>query len=269
MRFAVNFPPFAEAEELVELAVDAERAGWDAVFVWDHVLHDPSQPPVVDPWVVLGAMAARTERVLLGPCVTPLARRRPQVVACQSVTLDRLSHGCLVLGVGLGHPPHEDFAAFGDDGDARVSAARLDEALAVVSGLWSAERFSHSGEHFRVDDVQFVPPPLQQPRPRVWVACVLPGRRPLARAARWDGVVPMQSDRFLDPDDIASIAADIARDRGSLHGFDIVVNAGPPPHATVDEFAAAGATWWMASMGHFPGWLDELRGVVRAGPPRA
>jgi alkanesulfonate monooxygenase SsuD/methylene tetrahydromethanopterin reductase-like flavin-dependent oxidoreductase (luciferase family) len=272
MQFAVNAPPFAEPNQLVELAVDAERAGWDAYFMWDHVVHDASCPPIANPWVVLGAAAVRTERIRLGTCVTPLARRRPQSVARETVTVDRLSNGRLTLGVGLGYPPEEEFAMFGEPTDDRVRAEMLDEALAVISGLWSGEKFEFDGKHFSVDPVRFAPTPVQQPRPPVWVACMLPARRPLARAARWDGVVPIKvgaSDvEFPTLDDIASIADEIGAARGTLDGYDIVINAGPPPTPTPDDFAAAGATWWMVSMGHFPGWFELLRDIVRDGPPR-
>lgn len=152
-----------------------------------------------------------------------------------------------------------------------MRAEKLDEALDVVAGLWSGEPFAYAGKHFTVDDVRFTPTPVQQPRPPVWVACMLPFRRPLQRAARWDGVVPIKVGAdgvaFTTPDDIASIVADIGAHRRSMDGFDVVVNAGPPPRASMQEFADAGATWWMESMGHLPGWWDELRGIVRGGPP--
>jgi alkanesulfonate monooxygenase SsuD/methylene tetrahydromethanopterin reductase-like flavin-dependent oxidoreductase (luciferase family) len=271
VRFAVNSPPFAEPAALVDLAVVAERAGWDAFFLWDHMVVNRAGVEIVDPWVTLGAIAARTERIRLGTCVTPLARRRPEKVARETVTLDRLSGGRLVLGVGLG-TPDLDLTTFGDPGDARVVADRLDEALAVVAGLWTGESFAHVGRDFRVERVRFLPRPVQQPRPPVWVACMLPARRPLARAARWDGVVPMKTGPggvgFVNPDDVASIVAEIGSRRGSLEGFDVVVNAGPPPTASLAEFEAAGATWYITSMGEFPGWLDELRGIVAGGPPR-
>jgi len=272
MNFAINSPPHAEPGALVELAVAAERAGWDAFFLWDHMVIDRAGIEIVDPWVALGAIAARTERIRLGTCVTPVARRRPQKLARETVTLDRLSDGRLIFGIGLGHPP-EEFTTFGEAADLPAVAARADEAMEVIAGLWSGEPYSHAGPHFGVEEVRFLPAPRQRPRPPVWVACMLPFRRGLARAARWDGVVPLQLGagddlEFLTPDDIAGIAHDIRDRRGSLDGFDIVVNPGPPPHGTVDEFAAAGATWWMDSMGDFPGWYDELRGVVEAGPPR-
>jgi len=271
VQFAVNSPPHAEPAALVDLAVAAERAGWDAFFLWDHMVIDRKGLEIVDPWVTLGAVASRTTRIRLGTCVTPLARRRPQKVARETVTLDRLSGGRLVLGVGLGFPDDE-YSTFGEDADTRGVAARLDEALTVVAGLWSGEPFEHDGADSHVERVRFVPTPIQQPRPSVWVACMLPHRGALVRAARWDGVVPMRVGpngiEFVVPDDVASIVADIRARRDSLDGFDVVVNAGPPPHASVADFEAAGATWWMVSMGEFPGWLDELRAVVDARPPR-
>ena len=271
MRFAINSPPCAEPGAIVDLAVAAERAGWDAFFVWDHMVIDRAGIEIVDPWVTLGAIAARTDRIRLGTCVTPLARRRPQKLARETVTLDRLSHGRLTLGVGLGFPD-EEFTTFGEEAGARSVAARADEALTVLAGLWSGEPFEHDGPSYHVERVRFLPTPVQQPRPPVWVACTLPSRRALVRAARWDGVAPLKVGadgvEFLTPDDIASIVADIGALRGSLDGFDVVVNPGPPPIASVEEYAAAGATWWMASMGEFPGWIDELREIVVAGPPR-
>jgi hypothetical protein len=226
---------------------------------------------IVDPWVVLGAIAARTQRIRLGTCVTPLARRRVQVVARATVALDRLSHGRFVLGVGLGFPPVE-YTAFGEDSDPTVLAARLDESLSVLDGLWSGETVEHHGRHLDVGPVRFLPRPAQLPRPPVWVAAVLPARGGVRRAARWDGVVPIRAVDsgigFLRPDDIASLCDEIRALRGSLDGFDVVANPGPPPTAGVEDFEQAGATWWMASMDDFPGWFDELTEVVAAGPPR-
>jgi alkanesulfonate monooxygenase SsuD/methylene tetrahydromethanopterin reductase-like flavin-dependent oxidoreductase (luciferase family) len=271
MRFLVNSPPHTDPEAIVDLGIAAERAGWDGFAIWDHMVIDRDGIEIVDPAVVLGAIAARTKTIRLGTCVTPLARRRPQKVAREWATLDRLSNGRAFLGVGLGVPPAE-FTTFGEDADTVTLADRLDEALDVVMGLWSGEKFSYEGKYHRVDSVRFLPTPVQRPRPPVWVACTLPSRRPLQRAARFDGVAPMKASAegvgFVTPDDVASIVAEIRAKRGSLDGFDVLVNPGPPPTATIDEFAAAGATWYVASMGRFPGWLEELRPIVENGPPR-
>src|SRR5688500_2563825 len=189
MRFGLHVPNFAAPEELVELGVTAERAGWDGMFLWDHLYGGPAfVVPMADPWVVLGALAVRTSTLRLGTSITPLARRRPQKVARESVTVDHLSNGRMVLGVGLGNPP-EEYTAFGEPSAPETLAAKLDEALEVVVGLWSGEPFDHDGAEYTVEGAQFRPPPVQQPRIPVWAACVVPHRAPLVRAARWDGVV--------------------------------------------------------------------------------
>ena len=105
----------------IGLARDAEAAGWDAFFLWDHVLAWNGNV-VADPWTLLAAIAVSTERIRLGTMVTPLPRRRPWQVVRQIVTLDHLSGGRATLGVGLGFPPREEFEIFGESGDARVRA---------------------------------------------------------------------------------------------------------------------------------------------------
>jgi alkanesulfonate monooxygenase SsuD/methylene tetrahydromethanopterin reductase-like flavin-dependent oxidoreductase (luciferase family) len=264
VRYAVSIPNFAEPAELVDLGAAAEASGWDGVFYWDHLYSSPAAPmPVVDPWVVLGAVAARTSRVQLGPMITPLTRRRPQKVARESVTLDRLSGGRLVLGVGLGNPP-EEFSAFGDDADRSTLGDRLDEALDVVTGLWRGTPFDHAGEHYTVRNAQFLPAGTIP----IWVAATTPHRRPLRRASRFDGLVlaTVTPERGIDPvtpELLSSAVDDIRHRRGDLAGFDVVVlcPAVPTPEE-VATYAGAGATWIMVT-----GWIDSLRAVITAGPP--
>ena len=235
--------------------------------MWDHVYAGPAAPfPAADPWVVLGALAGRTRRARLGPMVTPLARRRPEKVAREAVTVDRLSGGRLVLGVGLGNPPQE-FTAFGDDAHPRVLAARLDEALDVVRGLWSGQPFSHAGEHFTVHDAQFLPAPVAGAIP-IWAACTTPHRAPLRRAARVDGVILSNTTAQggIDPvavDDVMAAVEDVRRRRGHLDGFDVAVLC--PALPGPDELAAyagAGTTWTVVT-----GWLDQLGELIAGGPP--
>lgn len=270
MRLALHVPNLAEPAELVDLGVTAERAGWDGVLLWDHLYGGPSFPvPIADPWVVLGALAGRTERVLLGTAVTPLARRRPQKVAREAVTVDRLSGGRMVLGVGLGNPP-EEHAAFGEPSDTGERAARLDEALDVIAGLWTAERFDHRGPRFTVEGAQFLPGPVQQPRIPVWTACLVPHRAPLARASRWDGVVlAAMTDAGgiepVDPDVVRAARDDIAGRRGDrgLDGFALtVVSAGPPDAARAAAYAELGVAWVLVT-----GWMDQLRELAASPPP--
>ena len=267
MRFAISVPNVGAPAALVELAELAEASGWHGFFVWDHLhLRRDLHLDVHDPWVLLGACAARTTALHLGPVVTPIARRRPQVVAKQITTLDHMTGGKAVLGVGLGFPPDEEFGAFGEPTDPKVHAAMLDESLEVLTGLWSGEPFTHEGEHYRVEGAHFLPRPVQRPRPPVWVAALWPYKRPLQRAARWDGVVPLNpTGNPLTPEIVRSVVDAIGSQR-SLDGFDVVATAqeGDDP-AT---YAEAGATWLIHST--WPGndsWYDEIRTRCAAGPP--
>jgi alkanesulfonate monooxygenase SsuD/methylene tetrahydromethanopterin reductase-like flavin-dependent oxidoreductase (luciferase family) len=270
MRFGVTVPnlgEYADADLLGDLAAEAEASGWDGFFLWDHVVY--RRDPVfaaVDPWVALAVVADRTERIVLGPMVTPLARRRPQDVARQVTTLDRLSDGRVVFGVGLGSPADVEFEAFGEDGDARARADRLDEALAVVCGLWTGERFTFGGRYHRVDTVTFSPTPAQQPRPPIWVAGRLPNRRPFARAARYEGVFDVAAGH-RGPQAIAEVVQTIVSLRGDVDAFDVVAEGETPgPYAPAD-FAAVGATWWFEHISWKRAPLGELRARIGAGPP--
>jgi probable F420-dependent oxidoreductase len=277
VRRAVAAPCFAEdPAELVELAVAAERAGFDGFFLWDHILfaNDGEGPQIVDPWLVLALIAARTSRIVLGTMITPVSRRRPWVLARQTATLDIISGGRLILGVGLGSPAHGDFAAFGDEADPKVRGELLDEGLAVLAGLWSGERFSFTGRHFRLEEMRFVPPPVQRPRIPVWVGGVLPNPAPLRRAARWDGWVPIRwVDGVLTRPAVADIAVAsqaVTAARGSLEGYDFAVWAevAPSPERLLDELAeyrAAGATWWIETARPGDGWRQGLLDRIAAG----
>lgn len=266
----------ADPDELVDLAVRAERAGFDGFFLWDHIVFadDGDGPDIVDPWLVLAVIAARTERITIGTMITPVSRRRPWVLARQTATLDLLSGGRLVLGVGLGSPAKGDFEAFGDESDPVIRAELLDEGLAILDGLWSGERFAFDGQHFHVDEVRFRPRPAQRPRVPVWVGGTLPLRRPMSRAARWDGAVPLRwLDRRLDRPsvaDISSVRDQIRSERGDLERFDIAVwaeIAEDPARLTavLSEYGKAGATWWIETAKPEDGWQDELRARLRQG----
>ena len=226
MRYGISLPNFGEYSDprlLAELAHEAEAAGWEGFFLWDHIVW-PWHATVADPWVALAAVAMRTERLLLGTMVTPLPRRHPWKLARETVTLDHLSGGRLLLGVGLGGFPQEEFAAFGETGDDKVRAAKLDEGLEVLTGLWSGAPFSYHGTQYQVHNVHFTPPPVQQPRIPIWVAGTWPIKAPFRRAARWDGVVPTSRDveRLLTPTEIHDLIAYIKAQRVTPTAFDVV-----------------------------------------------
>ncbi len=274
MKFAINIPNFGEyfdARLVARIAREAEEHGWDGLFVWDHV-NTSWEPgaPLADPWQLLTAAALATERIKLGTMVTPLARRRPWQVARQTVTLDHLSRGRLILGVGLGFPAEHEFGAFGEDEDARVRADKLDEALEVLTGLWSGEPFSFDGEHYRLTDVLFTPKPVQQPRIPIWVAQVRPARRPLRRAARWDGLFPISmDDDFLSTERLREAVTYASAHREDDRPLDVLAGRPLPtdPAAAagqLQELTEAGATWFQV-IGRDSA---ELRQRIAAGPPR-
>jgi alkanesulfonate monooxygenase SsuD/methylene tetrahydromethanopterin reductase-like flavin-dependent oxidoreductase (luciferase family) len=267
LRLGLSLPNFAEPEVLVDLAVRAEAAGWDGIFLWDHLHGSPAFPvPTADPWVVLGALAVLTERITLGTGITPVPRRQPEKLARETVAVDHLSGGRLVLGVGLGEPP-EEHTAYGRSADRATLADRLDEGLEVLTGLWAGEPYSHHGEHFTVQDALYLPVPLQRPRIPVWVSCTFPHTRPLARAARWDGAIlaAVGAGGTIDPvtpgqvrDAVTSIAAQRGPDAGPLAVA--LVTPGLPPEQERAAYADAGVTWLLAT-----GWLDAMGDLIDAG----
>ncbi|MEV0719171.1 LLM class flavin-dependent oxidoreductase [Asanoa sp. NPDC050611] len=268
MRFALDVPvsgDYADPVLLAQLAAEAEAAGWDGFFLQDGI---NTPEPMADPWISLGLVAAATERIRIGVMVTPLARRRPWQVARQATTVDRLSSGRMTLGVGLGFG-EVDFSPFGEEWDARARAGILDEGLEVVAGLWTGRPFSFAGRHFRLDDVTIAPPPVQEPRIPVWVAAGWPNRRPLARAARWDGVylmtVHQRTGELLRPADIAEVVAELGRP-----GLDVAFNVVRAADLArqVEEFAAAGGTWWVElASDDADGGLPAYRERIKDGPP--
>lgn len=248
-----------------ELAAEAEAAGWDGVFSWDGIAI--GEGDTYDPWVSMAAMAMRTERVRLGAILTPPSRRRPWKLARETMTLDRLSGGRLVLPVGLGALDDGAFGNVGEATEARTRAEMLDESLAILEGLRSGEPFGFDGRHYRFGPMTFRPTPVQQPRIPIWVVGACPKERSVRRALRYDGIMPQATD----PVAICDLAAFIARERPAAAGpLDIVVEGttrDAKDASTVRALANAGATWWIES-----DWtgatVDSLRRRIAGGPPR-
>jgi len=259
---------------LVRMGVEADRAGWDGFFLWDHMRLMREIPvPLFDPWVTLGAIAAGTERVRIGTMITPLARRRPWKVARETVTLDHLSKGRLILGVGLGYPPDADFELLGEDPDDRVRADKLDEGLELLVGFWKGEPFEFHGRHFHVREAQFLPAPVQRPRIPIWVGGMWPNRAPFRRAAAWDGVFPIGVDERgeptgLTPEGLAEVAAYVRARRPIREPFEIAAGAVGLDADQIAAYEAAGATWFFPDAGvEGPGWEEPTLELIRRGPP--
>jgi len=243
--FLPPFGPFGDPALLVDLAVAAEASGWDGFFLWDHLVHRVDGP-YVDAWIALAAIAARTERIRLGPLVTPVPRRRPWKLAREAASVDQLSRGRVVLGVGIGTDRYGEFSAFsGEASTDRERADLLDEGLEIVTRLWTGERVVFPGQRLGVDGVRFLPRPVQQPRIPVWCAAVWPHERPLRRAARYDGVVPLGD---VTPAAVRELRDRIGAQRTADGPFDVALAsfaADGSPHAA---YEAAGVTWWLESL---------------------
>ena len=287
MRFAIdvpNFGDFADPRLFADLARRTEEAGWDGLFVWDHVTHSKEvRRQIADPWVLLTAAALATQRIRLGTMITPVPRRRVSKLAREVTTLDRLTGGRMILGVGLGAPVPDEFGTFGETTDLRELSARLDEGLEALNLLWSGETVTFHGEHIVVDDVAFLPTPVQRPRVPIWVGGIWPAKAPMRRAARWDGAAPIllepdgSMSRRPDPAAVAEISKFLAASRAeagrAADPFDLVIGGTTPadPAAAADmlaPLAAAGVTWWEECD------LDNLERAapmfhrVDQGPPR-
>jgi alkanesulfonate monooxygenase SsuD/methylene tetrahydromethanopterin reductase-like flavin-dependent oxidoreductase (luciferase family) len=256
------FGTFGDVALLVELARAAEEAGWDGFFLWDHI-HYAADVPFVDAWIALTAMATATERLRLGPLITPLPRRRPWKVARESVTLDHLSGGRLVLGVGLGIDFWDEFRGFAEPAtDDRIRAELLDDGIEIITRLWTGEPVTYEGARLRVEGMRFLPVPVQQPRIPIWSAALWPPHtNPLRRAARCDGVIPFNPNG-MTPEQVVELRARIDALRGDGTPYDVCVSG---PRQRASAFANAGVTWFMESLlPNEP--LAEVRRVVGEGP---
>ncbi|MET4783310.1 LLM class flavin-dependent oxidoreductase [Glaciihabitans sp. UYNi722] len=256
------FDELADPKVLARLAAEAEEAGWDGLFVWDHRFWRAPIRQAADPWIALAAVATATERLRIGPMVTTLARRRPAKVARETATLDRLSDGRLTLGVGLGSDRFGgELSKTGEQLDDRTRAQMLDESLEILTAAWSGEPVRHRGEHYIVDDVTFLPRPVQRPGVPVWAAGFPGNVKPIRRAARLDGFFPVNLEH---PDQLAEAVAILTELRGGqMASYDIAISL--PPGVDPQPYAEAGATWWLPEVA--PGSpIDTVRGVLRDGP---
>jgi alkanesulfonate monooxygenase SsuD/methylene tetrahydromethanopterin reductase-like flavin-dependent oxidoreductase (luciferase family) len=260
-----NVGDYADPHVLVELAVLAERAGWDGFFIWDQLVPEEEGTPAADPQIAVAAIAAATSRVRIGALLTPLPRRRPHKVARETATLDRLAGGRLIFGAALGWSAQREYEDFGEDGTRRGD--RLDEALEVLQLLWSGETVDHAGEHYRVRDMRFLP----GARIPVWIGGGWPSKRPFRRAARFDGVFPIvhgAPHEFTPaPELLAEIVAyTVAHRPAGLPPIDVAMEGNSDgDRAALAEYREL--TWYVEKLGWWRGDLDHVRERIRRGPP--
>jgi alkanesulfonate monooxygenase SsuD/methylene tetrahydromethanopterin reductase-like flavin-dependent oxidoreductase (luciferase family) len=277
VRFGLYLPPFgefADARRVADLAVAAEETGWAGLFLWDHMLADPGLA-VAEAWTTLAAMAMVTRAIRIGALVTPLARRRPWTLARQIATIDQLSGGRLVAGIGLGDDGWKEFSSFGETAEPRARGQLLDESLEILQGLLSGQPVRYQGDRYAVDSGPFLPRPAQDPVP-IWAACSWPNRKPLARAARLQGCFPVfmtDGQRPAPPaaENLIALRAELRR-LGAPDDHDLIVRCAlhrldpaqrPGVLATL---ADCGVTWLLEGFG--PGQsATAVEAFVQAGPP--
>jgi len=286
MRYAVevpNFGDFAAPRVFAAVARQAEEAGWDALLVWDHVAGEKGLDwEIADPWILLTAAALATSRIRLGTAITAVARRRPAKLARELTTLDRLTGGRMILGAGLGTPLAGEYGSFGDTTDAKVLAERLDESLHALDLLWSGEPVTYHGNQVIIDDVHFLPTPVQRPRVPVWVGGMWPNKAPMRRAARWDGAIPAMADSASGRPPGVSEARELVlflracRASNGLtdRAFDIALGgtspSGPAGRDMAGPLADLGVTWWVerVAWGKDMGRAEPVLRRIEQGPPR-
>jgi alkanesulfonate monooxygenase SsuD/methylene tetrahydromethanopterin reductase-like flavin-dependent oxidoreductase (luciferase family) len=272
--YVPNFGRCAEPTVLSEMALEAEKSGWDGFFLWDHLVEWNQRVPLYDSFTSLGAIAVKTKRIRIGTTVTPLPRLKPWSVARQTASLDHLSNGRLVLGVGLGGKESCDYGRFGEVGDKRILAEKLDESLDIIKGLWTGKQFSYAGKHFRLESSIFIPSPRQRPRIPIWVAGFWPRKAPFRRAAKWDGVIPLKyPGELMEPEDLSKAVEYVRSNRSDNEPFD-VANIGWTTGVNrernaekVNSFLEAGMTWWLESLYTKRDSPDAMRNRIRLGPP--
>jgi hypothetical protein len=268
--------PTGDARTAADFAHDAEAAGWDGFFVSEPVWG-------IDAWLSLAAAAMRTERIRLGTDLTPMSRMRPWKLASETVTLDHLSNGRVILAVGLG-APDTGFDAFGEVTDRKTRAELLDEGLDVLTGLWRGQPFRYDGKHYKIRETDFFPPPppVQQPRIPIWVVGAWQRPKSLQRVLRYDGILPTVMDetgvgRLPTHEEVHAIWRWAEEHRTVTTPFDIVMEGETPGDdseraaAMMRPWAEAGVTWWLESMWNEPRNEAGLKAVHRRilhGPPR-
>ena len=275
MKFGIYSPnwgkTFGNPKLVTKLAIEAEKSGWDGFFLWDHIIfNDEGFQDVIDPFITLTSVAGHTEEIHIGTTVTPLPRRRPWKLAKETVTLDILSEGRLILGIGLGGS--NEFSLMNEETNPRILAKMAEEHLEILHGLWSGEEFSYEGKYYQIDKVEFLPKPVQKPRIKMWGAGTWPKKGPFKRAAKLDGVIPLSRDyrNPLTPNDYRSMI-EYMKKHGLHHPYDTVkinfdATKNNEKKRTIKDFEDAGVNWWLELISDWNGSYEKIKDLIIQGP---
>ena len=274
-----NFGTYSDIEILMDLCRDAEKVGWDGIFLWDHMIfstrlknNNQNNIPFVDPWIALTAISTITTRVKIGTYITPLPRRRPWKLAREIVSLDHLSKGRLILGIGLGSPDFE-YEGFGEEKNMIVRARKCDEGLEIIKGLCSGKPFKFNGNYYNIKEMTFKPEPYNGTIP-IWIGGRWPNKKPFERASKYDGVCPISAtSKNLNPGDIEEIKNYIKKMRKNIENFDIVLAGETPQEKNIAKkiiipYIESGMTWWLETINDWRGSLEEMKKIILCGPPK-
>jgi alkanesulfonate monooxygenase SsuD/methylene tetrahydromethanopterin reductase-like flavin-dependent oxidoreductase (luciferase family) len=280
MKYAIQFSNYGtiikDVRNVVKLAQEAEDVGWDGFFLSDHLIFmkHPSMTSF-DPWITLSAIAVKTSTIKIGTMVTPIPRRRPYILARECTTLDHLSNGRLILGVGIGDP-RLDFTTFGENYDIKIRAQKLDEGLDIIMGLWTGEDFKYKGVHNTIRKVKFLPKPVNDQIP-IWIGGMWPNKKPFQRAAKFNGTFPITTNypQPMSPDDVVQMLEYIKQLRTNLDNYDVYILGdtleNPDERVKIIKpYEKAGATWWGERVLQFnkSDSFETLRGRILQGPPK-
>ncbi|MDH5403553.1 MAG: LLM class flavin-dependent oxidoreductase [Candidatus Heimdallarchaeota archaeon] len=274
MKFGIFIPTmgkYADPIQVVEFAKLAENSGWDGVFVPDHIMHGGSNP-WLDANIMMAAIASNTKTIMIGSCITPVARRQPWQLAKELATLDVLSGGRIILGVGIGAPP-SDFTSFGME--YKNMGEKLDEALEIVDLCWKGEIFDYDGNHYQLKDVRLLPVPIQQPRIPILIGGRWPGNKPFIRGAKWDGMMPIskQWPEALTIEELRELTSFVNHERikHSDKKGELIIQLETSEMDNknlLSSFNEIGVTWVLFSISPRKGSIEIMREKILEGPPK-
>jgi hypothetical protein len=273
--------PNGSSQQIVKLAGEAEKAGWDGVFYYDDIYTD-SKTEMSAAWPVMAAIAVTTRKIKFGSLLTAIGRRRPWEVARESVTVDQLSNGRLILPTGLGWVGDGAYTKAGMESDRKIRAELLDEGLEIIDGLWGGKPFSYKGKHNQIKTMTFLPRPVQRPRIPIWVVGAWGRPKSMARVLKYDGLIPVLkksdgSHEEVTPNKFREMKEFALHNRKIIgyrrKDFDIIKDGMTPSNERkaseiIEPFAEAGATWWTETMWGTKKYQRVLE-RIQAGPPKS